>query len=46
MCDQEMKSLGDTVYDTRNFDLTDWKKAMGRTAAIEITCNEVGYVPP
>ena len=35
-----------TVYETRNFDQTDWKKAMSRTAAIEITCNEVGYVPP
>ncbi len=33
------------VYETRNFDQRKWKKAMSRTAAIETTCNEVGYVP-
>ena len=34
------------VYETRNFDLQVWKKAMNKTAAIETICNEVGYVPP
>ena len=34
------------VYETRNFDQPAWKKAMSRAAAIETTCNEVGYVPP
>jgi hypothetical protein len=34
------------VYETRNFDQSNWKKAMSRTTAIETTCNEVGYVPP
>lgn len=33
------------VHETRNFDQPTWKKAMSRTAAIETTCNEVGYVP-
>ncbi len=33
------------VYETRNFDQPGWKKAMGRTVAIETICNEVGYVP-
>ena len=31
------------VYETRNFDQTEWKKAMSRSAAIDTTCNEVGY---
>lgn len=34
-----------TVYETRNFDQPDWKKAMTRNSAIDTTCNEVGYVP-
>lgn len=34
------------VYETRNFDQPDWKKAMTRGAAIETTCNEIGYAPP
>ena len=33
------------VYETRKFDQTGWKKATGRTAAIETICNEVGHVP-
>jgi hypothetical protein len=33
------------VYETRNFDQRRWKQALNRTAAIETTCNEVGYVP-
>jgi hypothetical protein len=35
-----------TVFETRNFDQPGWKKAMSRSAAIETTCNEIGYVPP
>ena len=35
-----------TVFETRNFDQPDWKKAMSRSVAIETTCNEIGYVPP
>jgi hypothetical protein len=34
-----------SVYETRNFDQHGWKKATGRTAAIETICNEVGYDP-
>lgn len=34
------------VYETRTFDRHGWKKAMGRTIAIETICNEVGYAPP
>lgn len=34
------------VYWTRNFDQRQWRQAMNRTAAIETTCNEVGYVLP
>ncbi len=33
------------VYETRTFDQKGWKKAIGRTVAIQRTCNEVGYVP-
>jgi hypothetical protein len=33
------------VYETRNFDQLEWKKAMNRSAAILTICNEVGYVP-
>jgi len=34
------------VHETRNFDQPQWRKASGgRTAAVEITCNEVGYRP-
>lgn len=33
------------MYETRNLDQPGLKKAMNRTAAIETTCNEVGYVP-
>lgn len=31
------------VYETRNFDQTEWKKAMSRSAAIDTICNEVGF---
>ena len=34
------------VYETRNFDQRAWKKAMSGSAAVETTCNELGYVPP
>jgi hypothetical protein len=34
------------VCETRNFDEPAWKKAMSRSAAIETTLNDVGYVPP
>ena len=34
------------VHETRNFDALHWRKAMGgRSAAIETTCNEVGFRP-
>ena len=34
------------VYETRSFDQQRWRKAPGRTSAIETIRNEVGYVPP
>ena len=34
------------VYETRNFDQLDWKKATNRAAAIQTTCHEIGYAPP
>ena len=33
------------VYQTRNFDQREWRKAMNRSAAVETICNEIGYVP-
>jgi hypothetical protein len=33
------------VYETRNFDQPEWKKAVNRSAAVETICNEIGYVP-
>ena len=34
------------VHETRNFDQPQWRKATGgRQAAVETTCNEVGYRP-
>ncbi len=34
------------VHETRNFDQQNWRKAVGgRQAAIETTCNEVGFRP-
>ncbi len=34
------------VHETRNFDQPNWRKAAGgRQAAVETTCNEVGYRP-
>lgn len=34
------------VHETRNFDQLNWRKAVGgRQAAVETTCNEVGYRP-
>ena len=32
-------------YETRSFDQHRWSRATSRTAAIEIICNEVGYIP-
>ena len=32
------------VYETRNFDQPGRKKTTNRSAAVETTCNEVGYV--
>lgn len=34
------------VYETHDFDRPGRKKAMNRTAAIETTCNDVGFVLP
>ena len=34
------------VYETRNFDQPDWKKAASRAGAIRTTCDEIGYIPP
>lgn len=34
------------VHETRNFDQPNWRKASGgRQAAVETTCNEVGFRP-
>jgi len=33
------------VYETRNFDQTEWKKAVSRNAGVATICNEVGYTP-
>jgi hypothetical protein len=33
------------VYETRTFDQHGWRKAAGRTGAVETICNEVGYIP-
>jgi len=34
------------VHETRNFDQLNWRKAVGgRQAAVETTCNEVGFRP-
>ncbi len=34
------------VHETRNFDQLNWRKASGgRQAAVETTCNEVGFRP-
>jgi hypothetical protein len=41
-----VSSQANRVYETRNFDQKGWKKAMSRSVAVEIICNEVGYVPP
>jgi hypothetical protein len=34
------------VYETRNFDQPAWEKATSRAAAIQTTCDEIGYAPP
>jgi hypothetical protein len=34
------------MYVTRNFDQPEWKKATNRAAAIQTTCDEIGYAPP
>jgi hypothetical protein len=34
------------VYETRTFDQHRWRKVVSRSAAVEIICNEIGYVPP
>ena len=34
------------VYETRNFDQREWKKAMRMTAAVETICMELGYIRP
>ncbi len=36
----------DRVYETRTFYQHGWTTAMSRSAAIQRTCNEIGYVPP
>ena len=33
------------VYGTRNFDQQEWRQARSKMAAVQTTCNEVGYVP-
>jgi hypothetical protein len=41
-----VNAQADRVYETRTFYQHGWTTAMSRSAAVQRTCNEVGYDPP